>query len=67
MKYGFGDPVLLTSSGRPCVVVATIDVDSPRLAETFKVPIGTILYTVELGDGSDALVREDDLHSDLSA
>ena len=67
MKYTFGDSVLLTSSGQPCEVVALTEVENAQLVETFRVPLGAILYTVEFGDGSDALVREDDPEPDLSA
>jgi hypothetical protein len=41
-----------------CEVFGITSVESVQQAQTFKVPLGTILYTVEFADGSDALVPE---------
>jgi hypothetical protein len=56
MKFDYGDSVQLAS--RPCEVVGITAVESAEQAETLNVAIGTVLYTVEFGDGSDALVPE---------
>jgi len=65
MKYDFGDSVQLAvmdENGRsllkPCEVVGITRVESVQQSEIFKVPIGTVLYTVEFGDGSDVSVPE---------
>ncbi len=66
MKYTFGDSVRIAASEsrshlRPCEIVAITPVETIHQADTFNVPLGTVLYTVEFGDGSDALVPEDTL------
>lgn len=58
MKFDYGDSVQLAGTLRPCEVVGITAVESAQQADTLNVPIGTVLYTVEFGDGSDALVPE---------
>lgn len=58
MKFDYGDSVQLTGTLKPCEVVGITAVENARQAEVFNVPIGTVLYTVEFADGSDALVPE---------
>jgi hypothetical protein len=58
MKYDFGDSVQLADNLKPCAVVGVTHVESVQQAEALNVPLGTVLYTVEFGDGSDALVPE---------
>jgi len=43
------------------VVVGITPVEREEQEKAFKYPIGTILYTVEFGDGTDTLVSESDL------
>jgi hypothetical protein len=47
----------------PCAVVAITTVDSLKQAEVFGYPRGTVVYTVEFGDGTDKTVSEDELSS----
>jgi hypothetical protein len=68
MKFDYGDEVVLRTkddavsvAGKKCVVVSITPVESEEQAKHFKRPIGTVLYTVEFGDGTDALVAEADL------
>jgi hypothetical protein len=68
MRFDFGDEALLADAGRtgkptmePCAVVGITPVDNDALASAVNYPLGTILYTVEFGDGSDALVPEEHL------
>jgi hypothetical protein len=68
MKYDYGDAVVLRTpddSGnmteRNCVVVSITPVETEPQAKHFDRPIGTVMYTVEFGDGSDAFVSETDL------
>jgi hypothetical protein len=68
MRFDLGDEVVLVHAGktrRPameqCAVVGITPVDSEVLASAVNYPLGTILYTVEFGDGSDALVPGEDL------
>lgn len=68
MRFDFGDEVVLAHTGKtgrrarePCAVVGITSVDNDALASAMNYPLGTILYTVEFGDGSDALVPEGDL------
>ena len=58
MKFDHGDSVQLAGTLRPCEVVGSTSVESVQQAETLNVPIGTVLYTVEFADGSDALIPE---------
>src|SRR5690242_14450005 len=68
MKYSHGDEILVTAlddSGHAvkkyAVIVAITPVENDEQARQFKVSVGTILYTVEFNDGSDALLAEDQL------
>jgi len=68
MKYDYGDDLRVrTTAGAVargaelCTVVGITTVESDRQAETFGWPIGSTLYTVEFGDGSDALLPEEAL------
>ena len=58
MKFDHGDSVQLAGTLKPCAIVGITAVESVQQAETFNFPIGTVLYTVEFADGSDALVPE---------
>ena len=65
MKFDYGEEVALlttTPTGevirRPCCIVGITVVDTERQVEAFGFPRGTVLYTVEFGDGSDRLVPE---------
>ncbi len=71
MKYDYGDDVIIKAqdpSGnileRPCTVVGITPVENAEQSRIFERPIGTVLYTVEFGDGSDALVPEAYLEPD---
>jgi hypothetical protein len=44
-----------------CAVVGISPVENDEQARHFQRPIGTVLYTVEFGDGTDELVPEADL------
>jgi len=68
MKYDYGQAVickLLPVGGidttKLCSVVAITPVETADQAKIFGYPPGTVLYTVEFGDGTDRLVSEDDL------
>ena len=68
MGFDFGADVFLADAGKagrptmePCSVVGVTPVDSEALASAVNYPLGTILYTVEFGDGSDTLVPEEHL------
>jgi hypothetical protein len=69
MKYDYGQRVFYKPSSKPnvvtmpCSVVAITTVDNSRQAEVFGYPQGTVVYTVEFGDGSDKTVSEDELSS----
>ena len=58
MKYGFGDSAQVVVTLEPGEVVGITHVKSVQQAEALNVPLGTVLYTVEFGDGSDALLPE---------
>jgi hypothetical protein len=58
VRYDFGDSVQLAATLEPCEVVGITQVENAQQAEAFGFPVGTIFYTVEFGDGSDALVPE---------
>lgn len=67
-KFDYGDSVLLEQPGdtgrsvsEPCAVVGIT-----VLAHDVSHPIGTVLCTVEFGDGSDALVPESALKLDTN-
>jgi hypothetical protein len=68
MRFDYGDAVILRTkddSGniaeKYCAVVSITPVENEQQAEHFQQPIGTVLYTVEFDDGSDAFVPESDL------
>lgn len=70
MKFDYGDEVIfkgVDGTGRPIerpgAVVGITEVQNSKQAETVGYPIGTTLYTLEFGDGSDQLVPEDRLAS----
>jgi hypothetical protein len=69
MKYEYGEEVLYTFAvggivtRKRCCVVAITPVETAKQAEVFGYSVGTIMYTVEFGDGSDKLVPEGDLGS----
>ena len=68
MKYDYGDDLVLKAddgSGnvvpRVCTVVGITSVENAQQSKVFGHPIGAVLYSVEFGDGSDALVGEEEL------
>jgi hypothetical protein len=68
MKFDYGDEVMFSSKSdsgdvveKKCFVVGITPVDSDKQEIVFKYPRGTILYTVEFLDGTDALVPEGEL------
>jgi hypothetical protein len=68
MKSDYGDEAVARArdgtgsvAEKRCAIVGITPVASDEQAEQFKCPVGTILYTVEFGDGTDALVPEADL------
>jgi hypothetical protein len=68
MKFDYGDEVVLRTKDdaggvaeKRCAIVGITPVENEEEAKHFKRPIGTLLYTVEFGDGTDALVPEADL------
>jgi hypothetical protein len=68
MKYDYGDDVLVKAPDQngsvlqqPGTVVGISPVDNPEQSRAFEYPVGTILYTVEFGDGSDGLFPEEQL------
>jgi len=68
MKFDYGDGVVLRIKDeagkvveKECEIVGITPVENEEQAKDFKYPVGTVLYTVEFGDGTDALVSEGDL------
>jgi hypothetical protein len=68
MKFDYGDEVLLKTKDdarsvaeKRGAIVGVTPVETQEQAEHFERPVGTVLYTVEFGDGTDALVPEADL------
>ncbi len=68
MNFDYGDQAIAKTkddTGRvteqKCVIVGITPVDSEEKAKHFKCAVGTLVYTVEFGDGTDALVLEADL------
>ena len=64
-KHDYGDEVTyehLDENGRlasdPCVVVGITTVETDPQSQHFGYPVGTVLYTIEFGDGTDKLVAE---------
>lgn len=65
MKFVCGDSVQLAITGedgeallKSCEAVGITSVESVQQAVAFRVPLGTVLYTVEFGDGSEAFMPE---------
>ena len=52
MKFDYGDEVVC-QDGKLAVVVGITEVNSASQGGSLGVAIGTVLYTIELGDGSD--------------
>jgi len=66
MQFDYGDLVRVDTadqshSGRAGSIVGITPVETDEEALHFKSPKGTVLYTVEFGDGSDALIHESSL------
>lgn len=68
MKFDYGDEVIFRETGpsgnsveRQCSVVGITPVEAESQVPLFGHPLGTVLYTIEFGDGSDKLVPEDGL------
>ena len=63
MKFDYGDEVIFKevnpkgrSIDRACSIVGITAVETENQVPVFGYPLGTVLYTVEFGDGSDKLV-----------
>jgi hypothetical protein len=70
MKFDYGDEVVFRAkdnagnvADRRCWVVGITPIERKEQETVFKYPLGTVLYTVEFSDGSDALVAEGNLLS----
>jgi hypothetical protein len=68
MKFDYGDEVIFRETGpssdsveSQCIVVGITPITAESQVSIFGYPLGTVLYTVEFGDGSDKLVPEDAL------
>ena len=68
MKFDYGDEVVCRtpdesggSVARQCSVVGITTVQTAAQSIALNHPIGTLLYTVEFGDGADKLVPEQGL------
>jgi len=68
MKYDYGDEVIYRAKqsdggmiNRPGAIVGITEVLSDKQAEVLGFPLGTVLYTVEFGDGSDQNIPEAEL------
>ena len=68
MTFDYGDEVIVktvTSDAAPISrvgsVVAMTTIENVDLAEKYTKSVGTVLYTVELGDGSEGLFSADQL------
>jgi hypothetical protein len=68
MNFDYGDRAIAKTkddTGRvteqKCVIVGITPIDSEEQAKHFNCPVRTLVYTVEFGDGTDALVLEADL------
>jgi|HubBroStandDraft_1064217.scaffolds.fasta_scaffold160063_2 hypothetical protein len=68
MKFDYGDEVVFHTkdevgnvADKRCWVVGITPIEREEQGIVFKCPLGTVLYTVEFKDGSDALVAESDL------
>jgi hypothetical protein len=68
MRFDYGDEVVLRTrdnagnvAEKRCWIVSITPVESEEQAKHFQQPIGSVLYTVEFDDGTDAFVPEADL------
>jgi hypothetical protein len=66
MQFDYGDLVRVASADQNHAektgsIVGITPVETDDQALVFGTPKGTVLYTVEFGDGSDALIRESSL------
>jgi hypothetical protein len=68
MKFDYGDEVMLIRvegggdlTNRVCAVVGITPIETEEQSSSFGYPVGTTMYTVEFGDGSDADVPGDSL------
>lgn len=68
MKYDYGDDLILKADDgrgniarKVCTVVGITSVENAQQSKVFGHPIETVLYSVEFGDGSDALIAEEEL------
>ncbi len=71
MKYDYGDDVIFKTrdqSGnevaKPCTIVGITSVETKERSRSLNSPLGSVLYTVEFGDGSDAFLPEEQLETD---
>ena len=69
-KFTWGDEVKtkkLDGKGKEIDVYAAVvgitPIETDAQAEHFKAPVGTVFYLIEFGDGSDALVQEEQLEA----
>ena len=65
MRFDYGDEVIFKEASpggdwvdRSCCVVGITIVETEDQSQVIGHPMGTILYTVEFGNGSDKLVPE---------
>ena len=73
MKYDYGDDVVFKTRdetgnvvAKPCTVVGITQVETEEQSRALKSARGSVLYTVEFGDGSDAFVPEEQLETNAS-
>jgi hypothetical protein len=71
MKYDYGDGVIFktvdqsgTELAKPCTIVGITSVETQEQSHALKFPLGSVLYTVEFADGSDAFLYEEQLETD---
>ncbi len=65
MRFIYGDVVVVTEAavkdartGQACAVVAMTQIETEEQSRIFGHPVGIMMYTVEFGDGKDALIPE---------
>lgn len=70
MKYDYGDDVVFGEEdqnggvlAKHGAVVGITPIETAEQSRVFAHPVGTVLYTIEFGDGSDALIPEDQLRA----
>jgi hypothetical protein len=69
MKYTWGDTSYLNKydenkkviSSTKVEIVGITQIKTIEQSEHFNVPVGSVFYTVEFEDGSDAFVKEEEL------